>query len=240
MERDSRPDCNSNMRCLIVNADDLGYSTGINEGIIEAHRKGIVTSTSLMVKGKAVSHGIKLAKQNSKLGLGLHFQVEDDDLQVIWQFKRLTSAVLIEKTKKEFLDQVNIFKELTGKLPDHIDSHHHVHRMPRIFPFVRQWCNKNNVPYRYQVNFIKSFFGTSSTDALSLENLIKILENLPKGTSELMCHPAFVTKDLKSSYSYQREFELKTLTSSEIKQSIKNLRIKLVNWKEVSNKLTQI
>lgn len=91
------------MKYLIVNADDLGYAEGVNEGIVEAHKKGIVTSTSLMVRGKAASHGVKLAKKNQGLGIGLHFQVEDDDFQILWQSKRLISAVLIEKSRKNFL-----------------------------------------------------------------------------------------------------------------------------------------
>jgi len=221
------------MKRLIVNADDLGYAEGVNEGIINAHKNGIVTSTSLMVSGRATSHGVRLTKQNPKLGLGLHFQIEDSDLQVVWQAKRAIAAVLIEKTQKEFLTQVETFKKLVGKLPDHVDSHHHVHATPRIFPFIRKWCQENDIPYRSKVNFIDSFFGMPSAKAISIGNLIKILNNLPEGTSELMCHPGVVTKDLKSSYSHQRKLELKTLTSKKIKQVVEKLGIELINWKDL-------
>lgn len=95
-----------------------------------------------------------------------------------------------------------MFKDLTGKLPDHVDGHHNIHKMPRVFPFIKQWCKKNNIPYRNQVNYIKSFFGMPSEDLIGIANLTTILESLPEGISELMCHPAFVTSDLKSSYSY--------------------------------------
>jgi predicted glycoside hydrolase/deacetylase ChbG (UPF0249 family) len=221
------------MRKLIINADDLGYAKGVNEGIIYSHKNGIVTSTSLMINGKAASQGVKLARQNPKLGLGLHFQIEDDDVQILWQIKRVIALALIGKTKKEFLNQVEKFKTLVGKLPDYIDSHHHVHKMPRIFPFIRNWCQEYNVPYRLKINFIDSFFGIPSTKAISVPYLVKILENLPDGKSELMCHPGFVSKDLKSSYSHQRELELDTLTSPEVKQKIRELKIKLINWKEL-------
>lgn len=221
------------MKRLIVNADDLGYAEGVNEGIINAYKNGIVTSTSLMVSGRATSHGVRLTKQNPKLGLGLHFQIEDSDLQVVWQAKRAIAAVLIEKTQKEFLTQVETFKKLVGKLPDHVDSHHHVHATPRIFPFIRKWCQENDIPHRSKVNFIDSFFGMPSAKAISIGNLIKILNNLPEGTSELMCHPGVVTKDLKSSYSHQRELELKTLTSKKIKQVVEKLGIELINWKDL-------
>ena len=212
---------------LIVNADDLGYSEGINEGIIKAHKEGIVTSTSLMVNGRAAKHGVNLAKKNPRLGLGLHFQVEDNDLNLLWQAQRVISVVLIEKTKKEFLEQVQAFKQLTDKMPDHIDSHHHVHKMPRIFPFIKTWCRKNRIPYRMQINFIDSFFGMPSTKQITVENLLSILGNLYPGVSELMCHPGLVTPDLKSSYSGQRELELKALTFPRVKQEIKRLGIDL-------------
>ncbi len=218
---------------LIVNADDLGYSIGVNEGIIKAHKEGVVTSTSLMVNGQAARHGVDLTKKNPRLGLGLHFQIEDNDLNLLWQAKRVISAVLIEKTKKEFLEQIRAFEQLTGKMPDHIDSHHHVHKLPRIFPFIKTWCKENGIPYRMQINFIDSFFGMPSTKQLSTENLISILKNIPHGVSELMCHPGIVTPDLKSSYSEQRELELKVLTSFRVKQEIKKLGIELINWKDV-------
>lgn len=221
------------MKRLIVNADDFGYAKGINEGIIKAYKDGIVTSISLMVNGKAVSHGVTLVKKNPKLGLGLHFQIEDDDLQVLWQTKRVIASVLIEKTKKEFLYQIETFKRLTGLSPDHIDGHHHVHKMPRIYPFIRRWCKENSIPYRGQINFIDSFFGMPSTEAISVTSLINILNNLPDGTSELMCHPGILSTDLKSSYSEQRELELKTLTSKNVVKEVKNLRIKLINWKDL-------
>lgn len=221
------------MKRLIVNADDLGYANGVNEGIVRAHKEGIVTSTSLMVNGKAASHGIKLVRKNPKLGLGLHFQIENDDLQILWQTKRVIASALIEKTKKEFLNQVEIFKKLVGELPDHIDSHHHVHKMPRIYPFIRRWCRENNVPYRLKINFIDSFFGIPSTKAITVSYLTKILENLSDGESELMCHPGLVSRDLKSSYSHQRELELRTLTSQKVKQKIEKLNIRLISWRDL-------
>ena len=75
---------------------------------------------------------------------------------------------------------------------------------------------------------IKEEYGTFN-DLL----LAKILENLPVGNSELMCHPGLVSKDLKSFYSHQRELELDTLTSPVIKQKIRKVKIQLINWKEL-------
>ena len=57
---------------LIVNADDYGMTKGVNLGIIEAHKKGIVTSTTLMVTMPEVEHGLALSKDCPNLGIGLH------------------------------------------------------------------------------------------------------------------------------------------------------------------------
>ena len=62
---------------LIVNADDLGYTEGVNRGIVEAHRRGIVTSTSLMVDHPAAAHGVELTAEEPRLGIGLHAVVDD-------------------------------------------------------------------------------------------------------------------------------------------------------------------
>ena len=59
-------------RRLIVNADDFGRSDSINQAVVRAHREGMLTSASLMVNGEAFDDAVRLARQNSKLGVGLH------------------------------------------------------------------------------------------------------------------------------------------------------------------------
>src|SRR5689334_4051776 len=60
------------VRRLIVNADDFGRSRSINEAVIRAHREGILTSASLMVNEADCGEAVELAKQNPRLGVGLH------------------------------------------------------------------------------------------------------------------------------------------------------------------------
>jgi len=64
-------------RRLIVNGDDFGASREVNEAIILAHRRGILTSTSLMVSGAAFEHAVTLAKDNPRLAVGLHLTLVD-------------------------------------------------------------------------------------------------------------------------------------------------------------------
>src|SRR3954463_5895104 len=59
-------------KLLVVNADDLGLSPGVNRGIFEAHERGVVTSASLMVRWPAAEEGAEYAKAHAALGVGLH------------------------------------------------------------------------------------------------------------------------------------------------------------------------
>ncbi|MCY7274968.1 MAG: ChbG/HpnK family deacetylase, partial [Phormidesmis sp. CAN_BIN44] len=59
-------------RRLIINGDDFGFSSGVNQAIIEAHEQGVLTSTSLMVTGDAFEEAVTLAKAHPTLAVGLH------------------------------------------------------------------------------------------------------------------------------------------------------------------------
>ena len=59
-------------RSLIVSADDFGLSPGVNAGILEAHRDGILTDASLMVNGVACAQAVELARDTPTLAVGLH------------------------------------------------------------------------------------------------------------------------------------------------------------------------
>ena len=66
-------------RFLVVNADDFGYSPGINRGILECHTNGIVTSTSCMVTGYAVEEAAAISADHPDLSVGLHWDVFGED-----------------------------------------------------------------------------------------------------------------------------------------------------------------
>ena len=59
-------------RRLVVNADDFGFTRDVNDGIIEAHRNGILTATTLMANGDAFEHAVRLAHENPTLDTGCH------------------------------------------------------------------------------------------------------------------------------------------------------------------------
>src|ERR1700751_3139034 len=68
-----RPD----VKNLIVNADDLGWTEGVNRGIAEAHRTGIVTSASLLANGAAFMSGVVVARNTPGMGVGVHLNLSD-------------------------------------------------------------------------------------------------------------------------------------------------------------------
>src|SRR3954454_6238462 len=79
---------------VVVNADDLGLSAGVNRGIFEAHERGIVTSASLMVRWAGAREGAAYAKANPRLGVGLHLDfaewaIRDDQWVRLYQVVNL-------------------------------------------------------------------------------------------------------------------------------------------------------
>lgn len=192
---------------LIVNADDLGLTAGVSQGIVDAHSRGIVTSTSLMVDAPAAEHAVGLAGEHPGLSIGLHF-VDD-------------SPALDEPghAAREFARQLDAFRALTGREPTHVDSHHHVHitRMSTFAPLVEPL----GVPLRGdgRVRYLGSFFahpqpGVVEIDRIGRPFLLQLLGEIGSDESvvELGCHPGRVTEELRSSYAGEREIELATLT----------------------------
>ena len=95
------------MRHLIVNADDFGACSGVNRGIVEAHRRGIVTSTSLMVERSSAEEAAGLAAGCPELGVGLH--------------ATLDTATDPFRCQTAIEDQIRRFEVLLGRRPTHLD-----------------------------------------------------------------------------------------------------------------------
>src|SRR5580692_5591966 len=62
----------SGVRKLVVNADDFGFTRDVNQGIVEAHQRGILTATTLMATGAAFDDAVRLARENPTLDIGCH------------------------------------------------------------------------------------------------------------------------------------------------------------------------
>ena len=210
---------------LIVNADDFGFATGVNDGIVEAHVNGIVTSTSLMVDWPAAAHAVTLAREHPRLSLGLHYVEDGPEIDKPGHVARTFAA------------QLDRFRELTGSDPTHVDSHHHVHmgRLSTFAPMVAPL----GVPLRGdgRVRYVGDFYAQPRPGVVELDRvrppfLLELIahEAAPAGFTELGCHPARVTSDLVSSYSHEREVELATLTDPDVRARIEEFGLALASY----------
>jgi hopanoid biosynthesis associated protein HpnK len=144
-------------RRLIVNADDFGRSHSINEAVIRAHREGILTSASLMVNEAACDEAVALARENPRLGIGLHLTLlcgksalppakipglvnargEFSDRAVATGLRYFFRHGLCEQLRAEIHAQFQKF-QTTGLPLDHVNGHLHLHLHPAIFQILME------------------------------------------------------------------------------------------------------
>ena len=219
------------LKYLIVNADDFGASTGVNRGILDCHSRGIVTSTSLMVTGRAVDEAVVMSRDHPQLSIGLHWDVWGED-------EREFDLGDAQKVRDEFRRQLDAFYSLLGRLPTHVDSHRHAHREPHVFPLFRELVAPLGIPLRCdgRVRFVGGFYAqwewqVTNLDYVSVSHLQQMLrEEVPDGWTEFSCHPGYQSPDYAAVYLREREFEVRTLTDRSIRQTIQELNIRLVSY----------
>ncbi len=140
---------------IIFNADDFGLTEGINNGIIYAYQRGIVTRASIMASGSAFEHAVSLAKQNPGFPIGIHLTlIAENPVSPSNMIKSLTNRegrlfknyriflmkwllkqISLEEVRIEIESQIK--KMLNAGLAiNHIDSHQHLHMLPEIFEVV--------------------------------------------------------------------------------------------------------
>jgi len=245
------------MKRLVVTADDFGLSSGVVEGIVEAHELGIVTSTSLMVNAPAAEAAFEEARRLPTLATGLHFVLTfgrplgppeplssllDEDGGFRKNGSGAQEPARPDEVREELRAQLRAFEKGVGRPPTHIDGHHHVHLHPGILRVAIQEAGRLGIPLRSTGRevrerlrierirtcdrFLDGFYG----DDVSEGKLLSILESIPEGTSELMCHPAREDGALAtlSGYVDSRFRELETLTSPGVAQALVRLGIDLV------------
>lgn len=153
------------MKQLIVNADDFGLHPLINAGIIKGHQEGFITSTSLMPSATCWQEAVRLAKDNPRLGIGVHLTLvggvpsvlpkekvssllDDDGLflpdYVAFAKRYYSGAVKRSELEAELRAQLE--RALScGVNITHIDSHQHTHVLPGINSLVLKLSNEYNI-----------------------------------------------------------------------------------------------
>lgn len=130
-------------RRLVVNGDDFGYTEGVNRGIVEAHRNGILTATTLMANAAAFDHAVERARENPGLDVGCHLvlvggpSVSRPDRALPPKPAALVAAVLSRRLAVYEELKAQIEKILAaGIRPLHLDTHKHTHLLPEVLHAV--------------------------------------------------------------------------------------------------------
>jgi chitin disaccharide deacetylase len=141
-------------RRLIVNADDFGFTRDVNEGIVEAHREGILTATTIMANGDAFAHAVALARETPSLDLGCHLvlvqgrSVADPSKELPATVGELAKALLRRRIPvyDELLAQVRKIVR-AGIRPTHLDTHKHTHLLPPVLDAMARLAREFRIPW---------------------------------------------------------------------------------------------
>ncbi|MCW7466215.1 carbohydrate deacetylase [Leptospira levettii] len=152
------------MKRLIVSGDDFGLHSSINEAIEESFQKGILTSASLVVNGEAVEEAIRIAKRNPGLGIGLHLTLIEEKPLIQSKYlapngifpsnhNQLAQNIILGKIPMseiiaEFEAQISYIKANVENFT-HLDSHRHMHMLPKL------WHSVVKLSKKYEVNKIR-------------------------------------------------------------------------------------
>jgi len=226
------------LKLLIVNADDFGLSEGVNRGVAAAHEHGIVTSASLMVRRPAARQAVTYAQDHREMSLGLHLDLGE------WEYRGGEWVVVIappSAVEAEIRAQLQIFYELTGRRPTHLDSHQHVHREQPLASIARNIAADFGIPLRGadpKIHYCGEFYGQTARgepihEGIRLQALINVLATLPLGVTELVCHPGIHTEDL--AYGIERSIEVQTLCDTAVRVTLEADRIRLCSFDQVGD-----
>jgi predicted glycoside hydrolase/deacetylase ChbG (UPF0249 family) len=247
-------------RRLIVNADDFGRAEAIDRGIRRAHREGIVTSATLMTNAPATTHAARLARETPALDVGVHLvltyarplsdpsrlrSLVRDDGSFPRPTELLQRDIDRDEALAEYRAQFARARDLIGRMPTHVDSHHWVHDHPALSWALCQLARETGAAARthdakqrdeYRASgvrtpdrFIRSF---QHEGHVSVDSLVAIIDGLEDGTSELMCHPGEPDADLEatSGYAQLRPVELATLTDPRVRDTLARRSITLTTF----------
>lgn len=240
------------MKYLITNADDFGFTRDVNEGIVHAHRHGILTAATLMATGAAFDDAVELARQNPELDIGVHLVLVGSP-----GFPSTVGALL----KAVALRRIRIHEELTaqvrkildaGIVPTHLDTHKHTHLLPPVLDAVARIAEEFRIPWvrrplfrtrlfhgdlaRHGCRTTDYFAGFRMTGKYDAAVLARLIRHLPEGATEFMCHPGFCTGELQQARTRLKESrrrELDALISGEVRSAIEESQVKLACYRDL-------
>jgi predicted glycoside hydrolase/deacetylase ChbG (UPF0249 family) len=152
------------LKNLIVNADDLCWTEGVNRGISDAFRNGIVTSASMLANGAAFGGGLEIARRAPGLGLGVHLNLSDGapvaDRETVTSLlndkgefaggpeslllRRARRGLVLREVEIEWDAQIQKVRD-SGIEPTHLDGHKHVHMLPGLFEIALRLAKRHSI-----------------------------------------------------------------------------------------------
>ncbi len=251
------------MKRLIVNADDFGFTRDVNEGIVRAHRRGIVTSTTLMANGSAFQDAVMLAKEHaSTLGVGIHLTlIGERALSRPGKALPATPSALAWAVLTRSLNLVKELEAQVGRVlaagikPTHLDTHKHSHLLPQVADAVGIVAERHGIPWvrrpldkpvfgalsrrrlaRHGCRMTDRLLGFDLTGRFGEAELETLILTLPDGLSEFLCHPGLLGEELAAARTRLKESrvrELDALESPRVRSAIQTAGVQLVSYRNV-------
>lgn len=169
---------------FILNADDFGMSNAFNKAVVDGYHLGLLKSASICANGEAFDAAVhEILPECPKLSIGVHLNIiEGFSLQNGEKFNKnylqlislANHSAFLQETEKEF--RLQIEKVLSYKKVDHLDSHVHVHAIPKIFELVCKLAKEYDIK-QVRTQFEKPYFVPDIMKHISLSyppNLLKV------------------------------------------------------------------
>ena len=266
---------------LVVNADDFGFTPDVNQGIVEAHRNGILTATTLMANGDAFDDAVRLARATPALDIGCHLVlIQGNSLLTGRPLPQTIGQLLAALARRD----LRIYDELAAQVrhieragirPTHLDTHKHSHVAPSVLEAVARLAAEHDVRWvrrpfdfplsapggtvpllkrlkssalaatrgrfhrvleKYGCRATDHFAGFRITGRFRTGELVRLMEVIPEGSTEFMCHPGRCGDALRQAATRlkeSRERELEALTAPEVRAAIGRNGIELTNYRSL-------
>jgi predicted glycoside hydrolase/deacetylase ChbG (UPF0249 family) len=150
-----------------------------------------------------------------------------------------------EATGAELERQLEMFRQLVGRQPTHLDSHQHVHRDVPARPLLAGAGRRLGVPVRFVtpgITYNGAFYGQDGRgrpvgEAITVEALVALIQELPAGITELGCHPG-VGDDLDTTYRHERALETATLCDPRVRRALDDAGVQLRSFTDFAWRIT--
>lgn len=247
---------------IVINADDLGISCEVNGAIFDLIEQGIVTSSTAVANGPYIVQACTRIQEYPWCSFGAHLNLSEFEPLTTGAIQQLLgssggfSEEIIRSIGMDSTLKAAIFDELSAQIerlihlglnPDHLDSHHHIHTLPKLFPIFKAIQRRYGIKH---VRLSRNIYGPDENIPLVL-HLKKKLYNValkyyvftkttqyftdfnafykciisgkcPEGSVELMVHPGYdnyavETKLLSEQWKSMVPFPVRLISYQDLK-----------------------